>query len=73
MKEGAKNLPWEKEAYNKQGKQSPIKQQNQKDVDKQKKRKDVEAFALRSNPNITRKQMDKAWKSIDRFEKLNKK
>lgn len=93
MKEGAKNLPWEKEAYAKQGKKSPLNQKSEenlyklktafgpkteKDATKEKERRSVEAFMERSNPKLTRRNIfyasrnDKAWKSLDRFEELNK-
>ena len=71
MKEGSKKLPWEVEAYSKQNK-TPLYQTKDSDVEKTKKRVKINEYVKKLNPKITKKQIDKAWKGIDDFEKLNK-
>lgn len=73
MKEGAKNLPWEKEAYSKQNSQSPFTQVIDPSFEKKHQRIKTNEFVKKLNPKITDKQLDKAWKNIYSFDKLNKK
>ena len=71
MNEGAKNLPWEKEAYAKQDKQPPLKQVVDPTPERRKARLENYKTIKKINPKITDKQLDKAYRGIYRFEQLN--
>jgi len=73
MKEGAKNLPWEKEAYAKQNSESPFIQVTDPSFEKRHERIKINESVKKLNPKITDKQLDKSWKNIYGFDKLNNK